>query len=168
MKRYLCFFVTIFLLLVTLSASADVVWPALFLEIRLFSWWAIAVGLVAEYLFVRWLFQLPIQRSIIATVVANGVSSVAGILLIPLAGIIWEYFPGMMYMKILKWGTFNPITWAATFILACLVNTAIEALVYKKVFNLNVRKREFWWVFVANAVSVGVAFVTLFLVPLET
>ena len=155
-------------LAVLTSAHADVVWPALFLEIRLFSWWAIAVGLVAEYLFIRWLFKQTIQRSLIATVAANAASSVAGILLIPLAGILWEFFPGMIYMKALNWGTFNPITWAATFVIACLVNTAIEALVYKNGFKLTVRKREFWWIFVANAVSVGVAFVTLFMVPLET
>lgn len=156
------------LLLASSGAVADVVWPALFLETRLFSWWAIAVGLVAEYLFVRWLFQLSIRRAAIATVVANAASSIAGVLLIPLAGIIWELFPGSIYMYALKWGTFNPITWAATFMLACLVNTGIETLVYKKGFKLQVLRREFWWIFVANAVSVGVAFVTLFMVPVES
>jgi hypothetical protein len=90
-------------------AMADVVWPALFLEIRLLSWWAIASGLLAEYLFVRWLFSLSIKRAVIATVSANAASTVLGILLIPLAGIAWEIFPGSVYMGILKWGTFNPI-----------------------------------------------------------
>lgn len=168
MKPYARSIIAVVLFLASSAAVADVVWPALFLEIRLFSWWAIAVGLVAEYLFVRWLFQLPIQRAAIATVAANGASSIAGVLLIPLAGIIWEFFPGSIYMYALKWGTFNPITWAATFMLACLVNTGIETLVYKKGFKLQVRRREFWWIFIANAVSVGVAFVTLFMVPVES
>ncbi len=168
MKRSEYLIVSALMLLVSSAAKADVVWPALFLETRLFSWWAIAVGLVAEYLFVRWLFQLPIRRAALATFVANGISSIAGILLIPLAGFIWEFFPGSIYMGILKWGTFNPVTWAATFILACLINTAIEASVYKRNYKLLVRRREFWFIFVANAVSVGIAFATLFIVPVET
>ena len=168
MKSHLRLVLAALLLFVPLAAIADVVWPALYLETRLFSWWAIGVGLVAEYLFVRWLFQQSIQRSVVTTVAANSVSSVAGILLIPIAGILWEFFPGSIYMHLLKWGTFNPITWAATFVLACLVNTGIEGLVYKQGFKLQFRRREFFWIFIANAVSVGLAFVTLFIVPVES
>lgn len=167
-ERYKYFAVALLLLVTSSAATADVVWPALYLETRLFSWWAIGVGLVAEYLFVRWLFRLSIQRSAIATLAANGVSAIAGILLIPLAGVIWELFPGSIYMRVLHWGTFNPITWAATFVLACLINTFIEATVYIRGCKLLVRRREFWWLFVANAVSVGLAFITLFLVPVES
>ena len=155
-------------LAVSCGALADVVWPALYLETRLFSWWAIGTGLVAEYLVVRWLFQLSIQRAAVATLSANATSAVLGVVLIPLAGIIWEIFPGLIYNRLLNWGTFNPVTWAATFALACLVNTGIEALVYKKGFRLAVRRREFWWIFLANAVSVALAFATLFIVPVET
>jgi hypothetical protein len=168
MKRPESLTVGILALLVSSVASADVVWPALFLETRLFSWWAIAIGLVAEYLFVRWLFRLSIRRAVVATVVANGISAIVGIPLIPLAGLAWEFFPGSIYMQVLNWGTFNPITWAATFVLACLINTGIEALVYKKGFKLKVGRREFWWIFVANAISVGLAFITLFVVPVQS
>lgn len=158
--------IAISLLLISSCVQADVVWPALYLETRLFSWWAIAVGLIAEYLFVRWLFNLSIRRAAIATTTANGVSSVAGILLIPLAGFAWE-FPALIYTQPLNWGTFNPVTWAATFVIACLVNTGIETIVYKHAFKLPVHRREFWWIFVANSVSVGIAFATLFLVPIQ-
>ena len=152
---------------VPFSAIADVVWPALYLETRLFSWWAIGVGLLAEYLFVRWLFQQSIQRSVGATVAAKTISSVVGVLLIPIAGILWEIFPGSIYMHLLKWGTFNPITWTATFVLACLINAGIESLVYRNIFKLLVQRQELFWIFIANAVSVGLAFVTLFVVPVE-
>lgn len=155
----------LFLILAPAVALADVVWPALYLETRLFSWWAIGVGLVAEYAFVQWLFKLPFKRAAVATFAANTVSSIAGLLLIPLAGIAWELFPGSVYMKVLSWGTFNPVTWAATFLLACLVNTALESVVYKRGFSLSVRRREFWWIYVANSVSVGLAFGSLFTYP---
>ena len=168
MKSYLRLVIVAFLMLASPAAIADVVWPALYLETRLFSWWAIGVGLVAEYLFIRWLFQQSIQRSVVATVAANSASSVVGVLLIPVAGILWEFFPGSIYMHILHWGTFNPITWAATFVLACLINSGIEALVYKKGFKFQVHRREFFWIVIANAISVGLAFFTLFMVPVES
>lgn len=161
-------FIAASLLFIPITAMADVVWPALFLESRLFSWWAIGVGLLAEYIFIRWLFQQSIQRSLLATVAANVVSTLAGVLLIPIAGLLWEIIPGSIYNSLLKWGTFNPVTWGATFILACLINTAIEALVYKNGFKFPFNRRAFFWIFIANAVSVGVAFVTLFISPVET
>jgi hypothetical protein len=150
-----------------LPATADVVWPALYLETRLFTWWTIGLGLLVEFFIVRWLFALPIGKAAIATVVANAVTAIAGVPLIPLAGIIWEFFPGMLYTGPLHWGTFNPITWVATFLLACLVTTAIEALVYRYGFKLRVGLREFVWLTIANSLSVGVAFASLFIFPIE-
>lgn len=149
-------------------ALADMVWPALFLELRLLSWWAIASGLVAEYLFVRWLFGIPIRLAAIATLCGNGASTILGIILIPLAGIAWEFFPGSVYMSLFKWGTFNPVTWTATFLLACAINTALEANVYRRAFKFVVSRSTLLWLFVANTVSVGLAFASLFIAPLET
>lgn len=148
-------------------AHADVVWPALYLETRLFSWWAISIGLIAEVIFVKWLFAIPMKKAAIVTTVANVASSVSGILLIPLAGIVWEIVSGFLYMKALNWGTFNPITWAATFVLACLVNTAIESLVYHRGYKFSIKRHEFGWIFIANAVSVAVALGSLFVFPIQ-
>lgn len=159
--------VLLFLGLSPAVVLADVVWPALYLEIRLFSWWVITTGLIAECVLVRWLFKLQFKRAAVATFAANAASSVAGVFLIPLAGFAWEFFPGPVYMNLLNWGTFNPVTWAATFLLACLVNTAIESVVYKRGFKLSAHRREFFWIYVANAVSVGLAFGSLFVYPLS-
>ena len=117
--------------------QANVVWPALYLETRLFSWWAISTGLFIEYFFVLRLLQATPKQAAIATLVANTASAILGILLIPLAGLLWEIFPGIILSHLLNMGTFNPVTWVATFILACMVNVAIEGLVYKSWFKLN-------------------------------
>ena len=164
-RRLIRISVAIGLAAASTAALADMVWPALILETRLFSWWAITVGLVAEYLFVRVFFRRSIQSSLVATLAANAASSLAGVVLIPLVGIVWEFFPGMIYMTLLNWGTFNPITWAATFALACAVNTLIEIQVYKRGFAWTVRRREFVGIFLANAASVGVALGSLWVVP---
>lgn len=150
-------------------AYANVVWPALYLESRLFSWWAISIGLVVEFVFIKWLFTLSTKKASIATVSANAVSAIAGIVLIPLVGIVWELFPGSVINWVLSWGTFNPVTWGATFVLGCLVNVLLEGAVYKRWFmpEFKFRSKAFLWLLVANSLSVGVALISLWLHPIK-
>lgn len=147
---------------------ADVVWPALFLEQRLFSWWAIGLGLLAEFFFVRWLTTLTVRQGIVADLSMNAASALLGIILIPLAGIAWELFPGSILYKIFDIGTFNPGTWTATFLFAVLINAALESLVLRLAFKQKTGKRVFWWLCVANSLSVGLAFGSLFVRPPQT
>lgn len=150
-------------------AWANMVWPALYLETRLFTGWAITLGLVVEYLFIRHLFRLSPWRALQADLAANAVSALAGVVLIPLGGVAWELFPGALYMWALDWGTFNPITWAGTFLLACLINASLEGAVYKRAFKvaLPFRSRQFGGLVLANAVSVGAALASLWVVPVR-
>lgn len=159
----------IFLLLATAAtpAFANMVWPALYLETRLFTWWAIGIGLLVELLAIRIIFNISWRRSAIASIAANAGSALLGLPLIPLAGIAWEFFPGSLYMGLLDWGTFNPVTWAATFVIACLLNAFIEGFILRRWFKLPVGKKQFWLLVLANAVSVGVAFGSLFVVPVQ-
>lgn len=162
MKRRIPFIVAI-LLFVALPASADMVWPALFLGDRLIAWTTIIFGLVVEYIFLRRFFAFGVRKAIIADIAMNAASTVLGIVLIPLAGIAWEVFPGMILYPIFKVGTFNPGTWLATFVLAVLINAALESLVIRYGFKTKVWKRGFWILFAANAISVGAAFISLFI-----
>lgn len=156
-------------LVLPVSAYANVVWPALYLETRLFSWWAITIGLVVEYLFVRKLLPATPKQAIYATAAANAISAVLGIVLIPLAGIAWEVFPGLLFYYLLHMGTFNPITWGATFIIACIVNVVVEGFAYKKLFKLGFlfKSRLFFWFMLANAASVGAAMASLVVIPVR-
>jgi hypothetical protein len=151
------------LLAVSFPAAADIVWPALALEARLLTWWAIALGLLLEFAVVRHAFALPIKTAALATAVANGVSTGAGIVLIPLAGIVWVPLGVLLRFP----AVFSPIGWVTTFATACLINSAIEAAVYKRAFKLTVRRREFLWVLLANALSVGVAFGSFLVRPMQ-
>lgn len=162
-------FVLGLLLLVPPTAYANLVWPALYLEARLFSWWAISVGLAVEYLFVRRLFAMSPRRAALADLSANAFSAVAGVVLIPLAGIAWELILGSLYMWVLDWGTFNPITWGATFLLACFINALVEGLVYKNAFKVELffKSKKFGWLVLANVFGVGVALVGLWMVPVR-
>ena len=145
-------------------AHANMVWPAIYLEARLMTWWAIAGGLLIEYLFLRKLFRMSTKKALYADVGINAASAALGIILIPLEGIAWELVPGMMLYN-LNVGTFNPITWAATFLFAILINTKVETSVLKKCFKEQVGKRGFWGLACANALSVSAAFGSLWFFP---
>lgn len=141
-------------------ASANVVWPALELTGSLLWWWPIAVGLVVEFAFIKWLFPISFIKAVIAVISANITSTIAGIILIPLAGIVWELFPGSIIYWVFGWGTFNPVGWAATLFLACFVNGFIERFVYIKWFVpvFKIKSMGFLWLLIANSVSVGIAY----------
>jgi len=138
---------------------ADMVWPALLLEGRILTWWAILAGLFVEYFFVRGITDLSFSRAGLADIAMNAASTLLGILLIPIAGIIWEFFPGIIIYKIFDIGTFNPGTWLATILMAAFLNTFIERFVLRKFFKQPVvGKRGFWLLFAGNAISVAIAF----------
>ena len=115
----------------------------------------------------KFAFALTGNKAAMATILANLGSSAAGIVLIPLAGVAWELFPGMLFHRALHWGTFNPVTWLATFMMAVFLTTLVEVCIYRRGFKFQVGRREFWLVFLANALSVGIAFGSLFVMPVS-
>ena len=137
-------------------ASADVIWPALVLEQRLWSLPPILSGLAVELVVLLWAFRLPFGEAVLVDVVMNLGSTLAGTLLIPLGGLAWEIGPGLPFAD--KLGTFNPYAWAATFLIAVGATTLIEAFIVKKVFEISLGRRRFLWLCAANCASVGIAF----------
>ncbi len=156
------------LLLLASFAYADVVWPALYLEIRLLSFFPIIAGLIVEYFFTLYFLEKNPIKAFIATFLANLISVLLGILLIPLSGIIWGIFPGIILNGLFDISNFSPIDWIGTFILAVLVNVALEGFFYKKFFKLKtfLKTKLSLWLFLANSISVGIAMTSLYLNPI--
>lgn len=141
---------------------ADFVWAALILEGWLLAIPIILAGLVIEYFFVKKLTGFSVMRSILADVTMNAASLLLGIILIPLAGFVWEISVGsLLWESNNQIGSFHPINLVATFILAVLINTVIENFILRKIFKLEKNKESFSRLYLANALSVGVAFVGL-------
>lgn len=149
----------------SVPAYADVIWPALFLEGRLLTIPVIAAGLFIEWLFLVFGLGLTAKKAAVVDVVMNAVSTLVGMLAIPLAGLVWEFFPGLLMFKMLNIGTFNPLTWAFTYVAAVAITACIEVIVAKRIFKLIKSRRELLVVLAANAASVGVAFASLFVFP---
>ncbi len=144
----------------------DVVWPALLLEGRVLTWWAILIGLVAEFFFVCGVTDLSLSRAAFADVAMNAASALLGILLIPMAGALSGRF--FLESSCIKFniGTFNPGTWVATILMAASINTFIERFVLRRFFKQPVAgKRGFWLLFAGNSISIGLAFGSIIYKP---
>lgn len=145
---------------------ADVVWPALALVQRMLSVLPITAGLVVEWLALwRGGFGLTWKKAALVDVVMNAVSTLIGIFLIPALGMGWEYGPAQLVDRIIPIGMTFQIDWLAAFAIAVCVTTAIEAAVVRWGFRIALGMRRFWVLFGANAVSVGIAFVSVMMHP---
>ena len=153
--------------IVPFAARADVVWPALFVETRLLSIWMVLLGLAIEWPVIRYLTRRTWWASLGITIFVNTASTLCGIVLIPLAGIIWEAGPGLLMYRVLDVGTFNPLTWSATVVLAALVSAAVEGLALRWPFKHRIDRRAFALLWLANLASTGVAATSLVIWPVE-
>jgi hypothetical protein len=140
---------------------ANLVWPALFLTSRMFAVWPIAAGLFVEFFFIRQATKLRGWRCLTADITMNLVSAALGVILIPLSGIIWELLATFTIYPLFNVGTFNPVTWGATALLAAGVNAVVEGWVLQNGFKQKLGRRGFWLLFVANLVSVSIAAASL-------
>ena len=158
-NKFISFLLGLFLLIPLVRA--DIVWPALFLEEHILKWYVIGAGLVIEYFFILRLLKVDFKKAILITFTMNLISTLLGFILIPLGGIIWELFPMSLIFYFFNIGTFNPITWIATSIIATFINTFIEYFSIKWIFKMELGKRIFWWLGLANLLSVALALISL-------
>jgi hypothetical protein len=144
---------------------ANVVWPALYLSMRLSAWWCIGISLFLEGVALWRFARLRPVKAFMAAAVMNGVSTLCGSLLIPIAGLRLELVAGHTYNTWFGWGTFNVVTQVATWLIAVLLTTAIELVVLWLAFCMPWTKRTTLVVLSANAITVALAFVTMFISP---
>lgn len=135
---------------------ANVIWPALELTGGLMTWWVIAAGLVIEWPFVKVAASRGWGWSAAMTSVMNGVSAGLGLFLIPISGVLLEVVASLSWNNWPGWGTYNPVTWTLTFVLAAAVNAGIETACLKAAKVARLR-RAFWLLLLANAVTVWLA-----------
>lgn len=152
------------LLFATVSdpAFANVIWPAAILTGRLLAWWIIAVSIVVEFFFVRRAFELKPLDALWATLAANAASAVLGLYALPYTGVFLEF--GIHHSGLggkIGWETFSLTSWIITFILAVAINLAVELSVFRFGYRLEIDRRAFWLIAVANIVTAAVAFVSL-------
>ena len=148
------------------TCLGDVVWPSLFVAYYYYASFAILLGFLVEWVvFHHWL-GFAWKRAFFAALVANALSAALGVVLIPLSGLGWEFTIGLLMRRIGEIGTFNPVTWIASWLLAVLVNTLVEIVPLVWAFKVKWSWRLFTVVLLANFASVAFAFLmSLFMTP---
>lgn len=163
-------FILLLIAVVALPAAgeANVVWPAALLTERLLAWWIIGASLVIEALFVRAAFRLPFWKTVWATLAANATSAAVGLLLLPFLGILLEAsLQGSGIAIKIDWDAFSLAGWIATFAIAVAFNLAIELAVFRYGYGLRIDRRAAGLILLANVITVGLALVSLDVVPNE-
>jgi len=135
-------------LLIPFCVCANIVWPSLYIAEGMRSWYVILTGFAIEIVFVKCFLKETYWKSIFIAFIMNLVSAVIGVVAIPLSGFIGE-----ILMIPFGTGTFHPTHWLVSYFFAILSNVLVEGMTVKFVFKHNFKKM-FWWLCVANAVSV--------------
>lgn len=143
MRKLLLSIFVIFLL--NTPAFADVVWPSLYIATGMVSIKVILVGLLVELFFVKFFTDTHWLKAIGITILMNGTTCLLGIILIPISGLFVELIPPHK--------TFHWTHWFLDYLLAILINTAIEGFIIKLILKLKF-KNIFTWLFIANAISI--------------
>ena len=165
---YIVLFVLCALFVLPATASADFIWPALMLEPHLLTWWAIGLGLLAEWPVARLITGRTWLRSLWPNIAMNAASTLIGIVTIPLAGFVGGVVPvyGIdLFRGLMSEATFSSAVgvsvWAVTVIIAVGVNVLIEALVLKWIFHSRLSRRGIDLLALANLASVSAALLSL-------
>ena len=147
----------LFIILSSTPVFADVVWPSLYIVAGMLSAKVIILGLLVELLFVKFFTNTPWLKAGLITFAMNLITTLFGLILIPISGLLTEYI-----MQPLRTGTFHWSHWLMSYLVIVLINTLIEGLIIKLTLKLKF-KSIFWWLFVANTMSVlmCVLFMTL-------
>ena len=143
-----------------MPAGADVVWPALYITKGMLSLKVIILGLITETIFVKYFAKVDWKKSAITSFLMNLITTVAGIVLIPLSGILSEIVFDFVFHAYDKFGigTFHWSHWLISYLLVILINTLIEGLFIKHHLRLEF-KQTFWWLLAANGISVIMCFI---------
>lgn len=153
MKKKLILFIPLLFLVMSLSVSANMIWPSLYIAEGMRSWHVILIGLLIEIIFVKFFLKESYLKSVLIAFIMNLASTVLGVVVIPLSGFIGE-----VLMIPFGTGTFHPTHWLMSYVFAILSNVLIEGLTIKIISNKIISKKEFkkmfWWLCVANAISI--------------
>ena len=137
-----------------LFTIANVIWPGIIAGFGLATSWAVPIGLVVEYPVVKHLTGKPWRAAIVVTVGVNLVSALLGLIFVPIAGIGIELARAVVAPES---GSFNPATWALTFLSALILNTAIEGFALRRLFGARLDVPRVALFALANCASIAAA-----------
>lgn len=147
------------IIFISSPASADLIWPSLYIAKGMLSFKVILLGLIFELLFVKYFTKVSWKKASIVTFLMNFITTILGIIFIPLSGLGSEFVFDFAFHAYDKFGigTFHWSHWLAAYLLVIFINTIIEGLFIKLTLKIKILK-TFWWLLIANAISVFICF----------
>ena len=142
-----------------LPANADIIWPSLYIAKGMLSIKVILLGLIFELLFVKYFTKINWQKALTVTFLMNLITTILGMIFIPLSGLGSEFIFDFVFHVYDKFGigTFHWSHWLTAYLLVIVINTLIEGLFIKVTLKIKLLK-TFWWLMIANAISVFICF----------
>ena len=161
-KKFILFFAGLSLSL--MPVRADIIWPSVYIIQGMTSLFVIFFGFLAETAIIRYFAKINWKKAFAVSFVMNLVSTLLGIILIPLSGLCAEFIFDFIFRLYANFGigTFHWTHWLASYLIVIILNTLIEGLCVRQMLKLKL-KQTFWWLLCANALSVLVCFVLLIL-----
>lgn len=150
---------TALVIFITLPAKADLVWPSLYIAKGMLSVKVILLGLIVELFFVKYFTKTDWKKASIVTVLMNLITTILGIIFIPLSGLGSEFVFDFAFHAYDKFGigSFHWSHWLTSYLLIIFINTFVEGLFIKLMLKLKLKK-TFWWLLIANSISVLICF----------
>lgn len=132
----------------------NLIWPSIIILGVVYSWYIILIGLIIETIAAHIFIKTGWLRSLGIMFVVNAISALIGLIFIPISGIIVEVLTSPF-----GGGTFHISHWILDYLMVVVVNTLIEGISLQCIFKYPFRK-NFWWLFGANTISVIIGVVT--------
>ena len=150
---------TALIILVSFPVHADVVWPSLYISKGMLSIKVILLGLFIELFFVKYFTKVSWKKASIVTFLMNLITTVLGMIFIPISGLGSEFVFDFVFHAYDKFGigTFHWSHWLTAYLLVIFINTFIEGLFIKLTLKVKLTK-IFWWLLIANSISVFLCF----------
>ena len=137
-------------------ANANVIWPSVVIAQGLRSYDVILAGLIIEVIFVKIFEKQTWLRCGLIAVIMNLISTLIGIILIPLVGFIGTLLLGLLSEVIPALGnTFDAPVWIFSYILTIFINALVEGMTVHYTAKIPFEK-TFWWLLFANTLSVAI------------
>ncbi|MBO7611206.1 MAG: hypothetical protein J6T23_03240 [Elusimicrobia bacterium] len=147
------------IIFISLPVNADLIWPSLYIAQGMLSIKVILLGLIVEFFFVKFFTKVNWKKALIVTFLMNLITTILGMIFIPLSGLGSEIVFDFVFHAYDKFGigTFHWSHWLVAYLLVILINTLIEGLFIKLTLKIKLLK-TFWWLMTANAISVFICF----------
>ena len=132
---------------------ADAIWPGLYLTALPCAPWAIGLGLVIEFFFLRKITTLSFRMCVVADICMNAVSALIGFFVRVFAGFALDF----LFENVFNLGHWDRGRWLSILLLVVLVNSILEWLVLWGAFRQKIARKGFLWLCFANSLSVALA-----------